>query len=256
MNEKYVLVCEDSIEGIFTGVYEGWRYGNRGAEVELCMGPPGQSELFCHYVDVAADQEKAGKVMRTIWRQLGRASYEHLCYAACSTDKEKGTCIYHAVRKGLSYGQGNPAILEDLKDPSILKLSKLRQTVWHEMHRFLGFVRFQEIQDGILFAVICPDNPILPLIGPHFEDRLPREDWIIYDEERRDALLHPAGKPFYIVRGAGLDIERVQGSGDKGEYAALWKVFCQSISVTERENLRVQRQNLPYKYRRYMPEFW
>lgn len=54
----------------------------------------------------------------------------------------------------------------------------------------------------------------------------------------------------------GNMLEPLKGSGDKGEYAALWKVFCQSISVTERENLRVQRQNLPYKYRRYMPEFW
>lgn len=256
MNEKYVLVCEDSIEGIFTGVYEGWRYGDRGAQVELRVEPTAQPEFFSHYLDVDTDQGKAGKVMRTIWRQFGRASYEHLCYAACSTDEEKGTCIYYAIRKGLSYGRGNPAILEDLKDPYILKLSKLRQIVWHEMHRFLGFVRFQEIHKGILFAVICPDNAILPLIGPHFEDRLPREDWIIYDEARRDALLHPAGKPFYIMRGAGLDIDRVRGDGDRGEYAALWKVFCKNISVSERENLRVQRQNLPYKYRRYMPEFW
>ena len=253
MNEKYILICTDSIEGIFTGVYDGWKYGNEGAQVELCTEPPSQPEFFSRYETVESDPEKAGKVMRTIWRELGRASYEQLCYAACSTDEEKGTCIYYALRDGLSRRRGNPAVLENLKNPHILKISKLRQTVWHEMHRFLGFVRFQEIRDGILFAAICPDNAILPLIGPHFADRLPREDWIIYDEGRAEALLHPAGKPWYIQRQAVLDgpVEE-----EDGGYAALWKTFCKNISVAEREILRAQRQNLPYKYRRYMPEFW
>lgn len=256
MNEKYVLICPDSLEGIFAGVYDGWRYGNGGARVELCTEPPSQTELFAHYQKVDPDQEKAEKVIRTIKRELGEESYEQICYAACSEDREKGTCIYYAIRKGLACGRSRPAVLEDLKDPHILKLSKLRLTVWHEMHRMLGFVRFREIQGKVLLAVICPDNAVLPLLAPHFEDRLPREDWIIYDEGRQDALIHPAGKSCTIQRQAVLDPGQVRESGEDRAYAALWKIFYQTISVRERENLRVQRQNLPYKYRKYMTEFW
>ena len=202
MNEKYILICTDSIEGIFTGVYDGWKYGNEGAQVELRTEPPSQPEFFSRYETVESDPEKAGKVMRTIWRELGRASYEQLCYAACSTDEEKGTCIYYALRDGLSRRRGNPAVLENLKNPHILKISKLRQTVWHEMHRFLGFVRFQEIRDGILFAAICPDNAIL-ILQTAFPGRTGSS---MMKDARRLCSTRPgspgtsSGRPYWTVR--------------------------------------------------------
>lgn len=255
MEEKYVLICSDSLEGIFTGVYDGWKLGNRGMQVALSMGQPRQTEFFCQYQTVDVDPQKAEKVARTIRRELGQDTYEQLCYAACSTQEDKGTCIYYALREGLS-GKGNRrCVLENLKNPYILKISKMRQTVWHEMHRFLGFVRFREIENGILFSEIGPDNPILPLLGPHFADRLPGENWMIYDENRRDALIHPAGKPCYIRRQAFLETQRLEGVQKDEVYVALWKEFCRSISVSERENLRAQRQNLPHKYRKYLTEF-
>lgn len=255
MEEKYILICPDSLEGIFTGIYDGWKLGNEGFEVELSMGRPGQAQLFCHYQTVDADPEKAEKVAGTIKRRLGPETYEQLCYAACSAEDDKGTCMYYALREALSGGGGARCVLENLKNPYILKIARMRQTVWHEMHRFLGFVRFREIQNGILFSEIGPDNPILPLLGPHFADRLPRENWMIYDEKRRDALVHPAGKSCYIRRQALLEADRLQGLQKDEVYASLWKEFCQSISVSERENPRAQRQNLPHKYRKYLTEF-
>lgn len=41
----------------------------------------------------------------------------------------------------------------------------------------------------------------------------------------------------------------------KEEYSDLWKVFFDSIAVKERENIKLQNNNLPVKYRKYMTEF-
>ena len=88
MGEKYVLVCEDSIDGIFTGVYDGWKLGNCGTRVELCVEMSGQAELFSQYMVIEADREKAAKVAGTIQKRLGQEVYEQLCYAACSRSEE------------------------------------------------------------------------------------------------------------------------------------------------------------------------
>lgn len=254
MEEKYVLVCEDSMDGIFTGVYDGWKLGKAGQKVELYMGEPEQRELFCSYRLIEPDPEKAEKVARTVRSRLGQEVYEQLCYTACSNDREKGTCIYYALKEGLFGGRADPAVLKNLKNPYILKISRLQVAVWHEMHRFLGFVRFSEVRPGVLFSVICPDYGVLPLIAPHFADRLPRENWIIYDEGRGDALIHPAGKEWYIRRQVELK-EGALEDGDGGIYEGLWKGFCRSISVEERRNARLQQQNLPAKYRKHLTEF-
>ena len=42
---KKMLICEDCMEGIFSAVYDGWKYGN-GYEVRLNMGEPQERELF------------------------------------------------------------------------------------------------------------------------------------------------------------------------------------------------------------------
>lgn len=255
MEEKCVLICEDSIDGIFTGIYDGWKLGGGGVHVELCMGRPGQAELFSRYETVGTDPDKAAKVARTIRRKLGPEVYEQLCYAACSTDADKGTCIYYALKEGFANGHAHPRVLENLTNPYILKISKMQLAVWHEMHRFLGFVRFREIQKGVLFAAIHPQHSILPLIAPHFADRLPRESWVIYDEGRQDALLHPAGGDCYIRRQAVISSGQLQGLAHEEKYAVLWKEFCRSITVPERQDPRRQQQNLPKKYRQHLPEF-
>jgi hypothetical protein len=35
----------------------------------------------------------------------------------------------------------------------------------------------------------------------------------------------------------------------------MWKAFVESISIKERENEKLQKNNLPLHFRTYMPEF-
>ena len=73
--EKRILVCEDSMEGIFSAVYDGWKECAGGCKVSIQTSFPVSMELFTSYREIATDQSKAGKVMRTILMRLGSEVY-------------------------------------------------------------------------------------------------------------------------------------------------------------------------------------
>ena len=100
--ERWIFICEDSIEGIFAGVYDAWASRCGHDRVELVVKEPEEMEFFCRYIPVLADSEKAGKVMRTLYNRLGSGVYGCLCYAAFADCEEKGTAIYHTIVDFLS----------------------------------------------------------------------------------------------------------------------------------------------------------
>ena len=85
--EKRILVCEDSMEGIFSAVYDGWKECAGGCKVSIQNSFPVSMELFTSYREIATDQSKAGKVMRTILMRLGSEVYEQICLAAAQQMK-------------------------------------------------------------------------------------------------------------------------------------------------------------------------
>ena len=66
-------------------------------------------------------------------------------------------------------------------------------------HDFAGLLL--ELENGMLFSRIGPKNDVVAFLMPHFADRLPIENFVIYDEKRNLFGIHPAGKPWYLLRG-------------------------------------------------------
>ena len=253
--EKTVLICENSMEGIFTAVYDGWLDGTGNHEVEVRTCMPDNLELFCTYRAIETDQVKAGKVMRTILMKLGTEIYEYICYAAVSLHPDRGTAIYRVLRKALGHGRCNTRVMEALADPDVCLVAKLRTKVWHEFHRYLGFVRFYEVGGGVLFSRIRPENDILAMLGPHFSNRFPNENWMIYDEGRETVLLHPKRGECSLRSGVTLSEEYRETLSNTEEYEELWRCFCKSITIQERTNGMLPQQFLPLKFRKNMTEF-
>lgn len=251
---KKILICEDSMEGIFSAVYDGWKYGDY-YEVSLSIGEPWEQEFFAGYETIPADSVKFRKVIRSIWNKLGMTTWEQIGYCAVADDAEKGTAIFHTLWKALSHGQCNRDIMEELADPYVNHVFKMHTRVWHEYHRFLGFVRFREAGGGVLFSKIKPENDILEMLGPHFQNRYPLESWMIYDEKRSKVLIHPAGEDCSVRRDVHLKIEQVSKPTENDEYEQLWKAFCDSITIEARRNPKLQQQFLPRKFQTNMTEF-
>lgn len=255
-----VFECEDSSDGIFAGIYDAWasRFGH--ANVRLQLQGMHTLELFTQYQQVVPDADKAEKVARTIHRKMGEEPYQIIFRAAMAKSEEKADCIYRTLIRGLSLrisDQEAASILDDLTDPAICKVFELSRRVWHEAHHYMGFVRFAELKSGALFSEIEAENQVLPLLADHFADRLPNEDFLIYDRMHDSCLLHRRQKPCILVRDAGLDWEeRVHSSFScrEEEIQQLWLGFCRSISVEARENPALQQQMLPLRFRKWMTE--
>lgn len=252
---KLVLVCSDSLEGILTAVYDGWIYAGKGKMVEIYTEMPDNMELFCTYEELKTDPEKAKKVLRSVRRKLGEEVYQAVCYAAASNHPGKGTAVFYMLRQALAGGRCNVRIMEALADPYVNLVAGLRTKVGHEFHRFLGFVRFREVGGGVLFSKIAPENNILEMLAPHFENRYPNESWMIYDERRNKVLLHKKGEKCVLHTDVVLSEEYRNVLANTEEYEELWKAFVKSITIEERRNKRLQQQLVPNKFRPNMLEF-
>ena len=110
--KKKMLICDDTMEGIFTAVYDGWRWGNRGFSVGIAVREPDHPELFTENLEIISDSVKAFKVARTIKTRLGGQVYEAVCYAAASVHPEKGTAIFYLLRRALEKGRIDTRVLE------------------------------------------------------------------------------------------------------------------------------------------------
>ena len=76
-HQKYCYLCEDSLEGIFSAIYRAYedRHGHKANEIRIRETGFNQ-ELFCEYISVETDFDRALKVARTVQRDISRPAYE------------------------------------------------------------------------------------------------------------------------------------------------------------------------------------
>lgn len=257
MNSIKVFLCENSIDGIFTAIYQAWSsgYGHANVKIEEKWVKNNYTniELFSDYIQVETDFDKAKKVSRSIKNKISMEAYEMVCRVALSNYQGKGDLIYRFLILGFHVGS---SIVNHLSDKIVNKVYKLNRCVSNEVHHFLGFVRFSEQKNNILISVIHPKNNVLSLIVPHFVDRLPLEKFAIVDKNRNVCALHVPYKPWVLVDAPPTEsIEPNYAINKYDEYKDLWKIFFDSIAIKEKINPKLQRNNIPLRFRDDMPEF-
>lgn len=257
--EEYVLLCRDTPESVFTAIYQVYAQRLPRDRVRLQIGGVGNYRLFATYREVETDWELAGRVVRTLRRQFGEDVYKDLCLALAAENDEKAQAVYRTVVLGLEHAaQGRrERITDHMADQYVRRVMELSRRANNELMHMRGFLRFQEMDGGMLFAVIGPRDNILAMLTPHFADRLPGENFVIYDQKRSLAALHPAGEQWYLVHEAQEMMESLElgVSAEENIYGELFRHFCNNISISERKNQELQRNMLPLRFRKYMTEF-
>lgn len=250
-----IFVCEDSLEGVFTAVYTAYEKKKKPQETILQVGEEDNLQLFSCYESVVSDGEKTRKVVRTILREFGIEAYTDICRCLATEEKGKAQAVYQTIALGLTM-KNRKEIMGNLANNYVRKVFEWSRRVNNEILHLEGFLRFQELEKGILFAKIGPKNNILTFLAPHFADRFPLENFVIYDEIRQLAVVHPAKKNWSLVTGESLDEEGIKQYSDKEkEYQELFTCFCHKIAIKERHNEKLQRQMLPLRFQQYMVEF-
>ena len=257
----YTYICENSIDGILSGVYNAYADRHARREIHLTVHEPENLSLFTQYIPVVTDSEKASKVARTLKERFGQDFYETIYQAAMSGDvpgkstMDKADAIYETIALALASGDGTKTLLS-LGEPCVYRVFELCRATGREAMHLLGFVRFQELENGILFSKVHPNHHVLPILGEHFSDRLPEENFLIYDENRRLALLHPARERFFLAEADSLDLAATERfSADEAQFQKLWITFFHSITIDARKNPKLQSQMIPKRFQRDAVEF-
>ena len=175
--------------------------------------------------------------------------------AMAADEEEKLDSIYRFLILGFHYGR---QILDSLQNPIVMKIFELERKASNEAHIFRECIRFTEMNHHILVGIISPRCDVITLIAPHFVDRLPSEDWMIIDDSRRTAVVHPADQPYYLTSLSEEEMSeflaRESAAKDTDSMTALWKTFFQTIGIKERKNPVCQRNLIPLWYRKHMSE--
>ncbi|MCM1039320.1 MAG: TIGR03915 family putative DNA repair protein [Ruminococcus sp.] len=255
MQEEKYLICEDSIEGVFSGIYDAYALREGHEHLHLQIGEEENLRLFAYYLYIQPDAVKTRKVAQTIQKRLGLDVYMSICRALATEDAGKGEAVYKVVVDGLTKGMGS-RVLENMAASHVDLIFRLDRRASNEITHQLEFVRFRELAQGILYARIGPKCNVVSFLMPHFADRMPLEDFIIYDEIRHLYGVHPKKKAWYLVSGQEEIPEDVLKVSDTEEaYEELFTMFCHTIAIKERRNLKLQQQMLPLRFQEYMIEF-
>lgn len=246
-----VFTCEDNFDAMMTCIYDAWASRLGHSNVKLKTEPIGNLELFCEYRHVDSDPEKTTSVVRSIQKKISFHAYQMIYRAAMSEQEDKLDAIYRFVVAGFHYGAH---VTDFLQEPVVMKIFELNRKVSNEAHAHNEFIRFANMEHNVLVSHIEPKSNVLTLVAPHFADRLPSENWIIVDDQRQTAIVHPADQNYYLTSLSSKEIDRLSQKTDD-PFIDLWKGFFENIGIKERNNKTCQRNMLPLWYRKHMPEF-
>lgn len=251
---RTIYICNDTITGIFSAVYDAWKKRESEESCGIVLKNALERELFCEYQQVEETEYKAQAVENLIKKHFGRRVYWDLYHAALSEDTQKGDAILGTMLAARKLPDSTK-IMEHLGHPKVAKVFRISRNVEGEAHSYKGFLRFKELSNGVLYSEIAPKNQVLTCLAPHFADRLPLENWMIYDKTHQIFAVHEKEKKWVLVWNVDTDRSLTSQVSDKElEYARLWKSFVKTIAIETRTNPKCQLSHLPLRYRGDMLE--
>ncbi len=250
-----IFTCRDRFEDMMTCIYDAW-------EIALTVGhnnirvrrePVYQQSMFDEYIHVDADADKVQKVVRSIKNSISYEAYIFVYYATLSEDDEALQAIYDFLRVGFSVGKG---VCNMYANPHVMRMIEIKRRVGNEGHYFREFARFTSLNNKVYVCHLEPKNNVITIVANHFEDRMPSEHWMIIDDNRHIAVVHPKDGESYL-RYLNDNEFRILCRAEEYEdgYTDMWRGFFKAISIKERESRERQRNMIPIWMRKHAVEF-
>lgn len=198
--------------------------------------------------EVTYDEKKTQKVLEALQTKFTKENFERILHIFMCDSKEFEMDLLCYVITGFK----SQRELQNINMPCIFSLHAMQKEFFHVYHKMSGFLRFEELEDGTLYAKLEAKYNVLYLLGAHFSKRLNNQNYIIHDIKRELAFLHTKE---YVGVQKVADFELPTHSKDEAKFQKLWKTFFTSVAIKSRENKKLQRQTVPLLYRTYMSEF-
>ena len=236
---------DGSFEGLLCCVYES--YYAKELPTMIFQHDEAQETLF-PVKEIITDRTAAQKVQNSIAASISKEALRlvRLCYFSHMPQRE--LTVLQFLRMGYKIG---PPVVNMLSHDTVRAITKGAQNVLSEGHFYKEFLRFSEY-NGTLVAVIEPKNFVLPITSPHFCDRFPSEQFLIYDKTHKCAFVYQNGEKAIVPL---EHLELPQADVAEKQYRALWKTFYHTIAIEGRINPKLRMGNMPKRYWSHMTEF-
>ncbi len=250
---KTIYTCEPEFGAMMTCIYAAWASKRGHANVELALEPVTQLELFGEYIHVDRDDEKAQKVITSIKKKISYESYRQIYYAAHGTAEQRLDVIYRFLILGFHFGG---EALNMLTQEPVMQLMELSRKTKREAHYFVEFSRFTSVNNLVYVCHIEPKSDVITIVADHFADRMPSEYWIMVDDMRKKAVIHPKDEAFFVQELSDEEFQKLQKAEHlEDEFTAMWRVFFETIDIEARVNPKCQMNMMPLWYRKHATEF-
>lgn len=250
-----VFVYDKTFEGLLTVVFDAY-FRKTFPDVLLAQGEPFPL-FYDEVVNVVTDAERAGRVWRGLEKKLSRTALSLLTYGWLSELPGVDMLLFRYMRKTID----SPRSIElSFGDEDVLELTKLWKKVGNERGRILMFLRFQKTLDGTFFGAVEPLFNVLPLVTDHFKDRFSDQRWLIYDVKREYGYYYDLTtvtevnfetKEAHLI--TGMLNEELMAKDEK-LFQQMWQEYFKSISIKERKNPKLHKQNMPVRFWKYLIE--
>jgi probable DNA metabolism protein len=240
-----IVLYDGSFEGFLTLVYEVY-YAKLHVKNIIKKIP--ERLVFESVHEIFSDEEKAQKVLNAIKKHFSKERQRTIFNIFLCDTQEHEMALLEYIRIGFK----NPKELANITNAHLFYIQNLEKELLRLVHRMYGFTRFEELEDGTLYAKIETKFNILPFLGEHFSKRLGNIPFIIHDTTRSLAFLKD--EKSYEIRSIA-SFETPLYSTEEAHVQEQWKRFFQATTIQSRHNPKLQRNLVPLLYRTYMNEF-
>lgn len=216
----------------------------------LITDKPVQSGFGDVVYEIENDLEKAERVKNCLKGVATPNVLKDLNLALKSGEENKFTVIFNYLKAVIDNKRID--VSKNFADQRILAFCDLLKKITNEIHRFKGFIRFEESRDGYFYAHYTPENDITWLLMPHFTARLADQAFIIHDTKRNVLALYDGQSVRQVDGGDG--IVTVYLSDEEVNFRKLWQTYYDSVNIKERKNHRLMKSFLPIKFWKNLPE--
>lgn len=249
---------DKSFEGLLCVVFDAFKLKKMP---ECLLSDDDVVPLFVsdsHHVEFR--NSKYERVYSALQKKLSKIALNQILFTWLSELPESDLIIFRYICKVF---KSNYSIETDFGDPDVLAIHDIAKKVNKEKHHIQQFVRFNAIKnptsdEKIYFAVIGPIYNALPLTTRFFKDRYADQKWAIYDEKRQYGYFYDLEKLEKISLNDDLIINNKINqdylTDDEKLFQTTWYRYCNALTIKERINPKLQRQNMPRRFWQHLPE--
>lgn len=243
------FIYDGSFEGFLTTVFKIYELDSFNANI---ASKNNSNLLMLENATTVETSEKLFKRVKSgIIKKAGINIYNEIATTFCSSNQNKENIVFEYLKLVFAFSKKARLMLQN---KAVINYNALLKKVTYERHRMLGFLRFTETADGVLYANYSPDNNITSLILNHFANRFSTEDFIIHDEKRNVFGVYSAQfNKFFIYENKDA-FNSITPSKSEHFFQKLWQQYYNNAPIKERENLKLRNQHMPTRYHNYLTE--